>query len=162
MRYRRDRTPGAIYFFTLVTADRRAVFLREPAIDALRASLRHVAFRHPFATLAYVLLPDHYHALWRLPVGDDDFATRWRLIKHGVSHRLGAPVWQSRFWEHRIRDEADFERHADYVHYNPVKHGYVSDPACWPHSSLGHCIARGTYPAGWGQQARDISGAFGE
>ena len=94
---------------------------------------------------AMVILPDHLHMVWRLPGGDTDYSLRWRLIKHylasgisGSTNRRGEKaVWQQRFWEHAIRDEDDWRNHIDYVHYNPVKHGYVARPGVWPWSSFG-------------------------
>jgi putative transposase len=59
-------------------------------------------------------------------------------------------LWQKRFWEHTIRDVSDFEHHLDYIHYNPVKHSLVSNPAHWPHSSFLAWQQRGAYPVGWG------------
>jgi putative transposase len=163
MRYRRTRCEGGIYFFTLVTRRRLPVFRDAEAIEALRWALGNVAQSHQFATLAFVLLPDHYHTLWRLPTGDSNYSMRWRLVKHGVSRRLGEKnLWQARYWEHLIRDEADFERHADYIHFNPVKHGYVGDPSLWPHSSFARYVERGDYPRGWGAGDIAFDGDFGE
>ena len=59
-------------------------------------------------------------------------------------------VWQRRYWEHLIRDAADFERHLDYLHWNPVKHGYVSQVADWPWSTFHRLVSEGFYPEGWG------------
>ena len=71
-------------------------------------------------------------------------------------------VWQRRYWEHAIRDEKDLERHVNYIHYNPVKHGLVPRVADWPHSSFYRYVERGTLPADWGGDMRDIGGHFGE
>jgi len=140
MRYRRVSIPGACYFFTLVTEHRRPL-LREPrAVALFLGAVEKVRARHPFEVDAYVVLPDHLHALWTLPVGDANFSTRWRLIKEGFtrgylkthehpqrseSRRAKGEqgIWQRGFWEHAIRDEADFAAHLDYIHINPVKHG---------------------------------------
>jgi len=64
-------------------------------------------------------------------------------------HREGT-VWQRRFWEHQIRDEADLTAHCDYIHYNPVRHGLVSAPKDWPHSTFHRFVAEGIYPPDWG------------
>jgi REP element-mobilizing transposase RayT len=109
-------------------------------IDLLRQAFRYVRRRHPFDIEAIVVLPDHLHAIWMLPEGDADFALRWRLIKSMFSRGLPAGertsasraqkgergIWQRRYWEHTLRDEEDFARYADYIHFNPVKHGHVS------------------------------------
>jgi putative transposase len=134
--YRRNFLPGATYFFTVNLADRRSRLLTEK-IDMLRAAFRYARDRHPFTVDAIVILPDHLHAMWTLPEGDADFPLRWRLIKSSFSRALPQGeetttsrfrrgergIWQRRYWEHTLRDENDFERHADYIHFNPVKHG---------------------------------------
>ena len=85
--YRRNFVPGGSYFFTLNLAERRSSLLTEHVV-ALRAAFRLVRLRHPFEIKAVVVLPDHLHAIWRLPEGDADFATRWRLIKADFSRAL--------------------------------------------------------------------------
>jgi putative transposase len=125
---------------------------------------------HPFKIEAIVILPDHLHCLWTLPAGDADFSTRWRLIKSYFSHHCATTyqgrvsvsrqrqqekaVWQRRFWEHQIRDETDFIRHVEYIHYNPVKHGLVKAPIEWEYSSFRYYIRTGRYSADWGGGAR--------
>jgi putative transposase len=131
--------------------------------DALRNAVRRVRARAPFHIDAWVVLPDHLHCLWILPEGAADFAGRWRAIKMAFSRSLpsGEPrspaitrrgergIWQRRYWEYTIRDDADCATHMDYTHFNPVKHGVVEHPAEWPHSSFHQCVANGLYPAGW-------------
>jgi putative transposase len=132
--YRRCDIPCGCYFFTVVTHARRPLFKGEDEVDLLRQAMRHVMSTRPFEIQAKVVLPDHLNAVWRLPDGDGDFSRRWRDIKHYVSKRMGNPihqrceklVWQRRFWERAIRDEDDWRRHLDYVHYNPAKHGLAS------------------------------------
>lgn len=144
--YRRLLVPGGTYFFTVNLADRSSDLLVRHVAE-LRVAWRATAKAHPFETLAAVVLPDHLHTVWTLPEDDKDFATRWRLIKtrftaalpaeaKGYGRRKGERgVWQRRFWEHAIRDEDDLEAHVNYIHGNPIKHGYVSDIDDWPHSS---------------------------
>jgi len=114
-----------------------------------------------------VLLPDHLHALWTLPEGDADFSLRWAVVKQSFtlgwlatdgrraaasdSFRRGRRqgVWQRRFWEHAIRDPADFSQHLDYIHYNPVKHGLASCPHTWPYSTFRKWVERSAYAADW-------------
>jgi putative transposase len=144
-------------------------------IDRLRQAYRTVRERRPFETIAICVLPDHVHAIWALPDGDVDFSTRWSLIKSGFSRGLAAQprskskitkrekgVWQRRYWEHAIRDEGDLERHTDYIHFNPVKHGHVSRVADWAHSSFHRYVERGDLVADWGGDMKDIPGSFGE
>jgi putative transposase len=126
---------------------------------------------------AVVLLPDHLHCIWTLPAGDDDFSGRWRRIKASVSRAVGQQIeaeptpsrrrkgerglWQRRYWEHVIRDEADFAAHLDYIHFNPAKHGLVERAADWPWSSLHRYVAEGTYPPDWGQAEMTFPGSVG-
>jgi putative transposase len=132
MQYRRAQTPGATYFFTVVTQDRHQILCLNRHILLMRKSLRYVMNRHPFTIDAFVLLPDHLHCIWTLPQGDRDFSKRWRLIKSyltghcqihptpvsSLSRRKKGErsIWQRRFWEHLIRDDTDFNHHADYIH----------------------------------------------
>ncbi|MEO4047954.1 transposase [Pseudomonas sp. CAU 1711] len=160
--YRRDRTPGATWFFTLNLADRSQSLLTD-SIDLLRASFRQTMNRHPWQIDAIVVLPDHLHALCTLPPGDVDFALRWRLIKTEFSRALPCTehrspsrqskgergIWQRRYWEHRIRDEKDFGQHVDYIHHNPRKHGYVQCVADWPWSSFHRYVQAGLLPEEW-------------
>ncbi len=173
--YRRARIPGGTFFFTVTLADRSSKLLVEQ-IARLREFYVRVQDRHPFETIAICVLPDHLHAIWRLPEEDADFGIRWQLIKksfsHGIAPHQRSPskqlkrekgIWQRRYWEHAIRDEADLSRHVDYIHFNPVKHGLVARVCDWPHSSF-HCyVAHGLLPLDWGGDVRDLpSSSFGE
>jgi putative transposase len=175
MRYRRSSTAGGTYFFTVNLAQRKSdVLVRN--IDVLRAVLGHVKSAHPFAVVAMVMLPEHLHAIWRLPPGDADYPMRWSLIKAGFSRRLnkvepiGASrkirgergIWQRRYWEHQIRDETDLAHHVDYIHYNPVKHGLVTRPVDWPHSTLHGYIERKLDSKNWGVGIIDKMDDYGE
>jgi putative transposase len=173
MRYRRARTEGSTYFFTLVTYDRRR-FLCEPEnIALLKTAFRYVMAQHPFKIEAIVVLPDHLHCIWVLPERDNNFSTRWRLVKGYFTRKCDAAyrghrsasrkrkgeqaVWQRRFWEHQIRDEQDFIRHVEYIHYNPVKHGLVKVPREWPHSSFHRYVQAGIYDEAWGDGDEIVS-----
>lgn len=179
-RYRRDTTPGATYFFTVVTYRRQPILCDAALRTALRQAIEDVRSKRPFAVDAWVLLPDHLHCLWTLPPGDADFATRWSLIKRQVSvccreycrrpewlsgskrkHREST-LWQRRYWEHRIRDEHDYARYIDYIHYNPVRHGHCRTPGEWPYSTLHRYIAQGVLPPEWGAVVIPADGEFGE
>ena len=135
-KYRRYRLKGGCYFFTVAIAERSGSLLTDN-IDELRGAFRKVKKAHPFTMEAVVILPDHLHCIWTLPDGDDDFSTRWRQIKAAFSRQLPRTerrsdsrvnkgergIWQRRFWEHAIRDELDYQRHVDYIHYNPRRMG---------------------------------------
>ena len=105
---------------------------------------------------AFVILPEHIHCVWTLPGGDNDFSTRWRLVKSFFTKRCeaGKEIWQKRFWEHQIRDDVDFARHVEYIHYNPVKHGHVASPFEWEHSSFREFVRKGIYHPDWGAGER--------
>lgn len=164
MDYRRARQAGGVYFFTVTTAGRWPLLTQPDIRVALSLAVEHVKTRHPFAMPAYVILPDHLHVLWRLPEQDEDFSTRWRLIKHFVTRHVPAHggIWQKRFWEHLVRDEEDYRRHLDYIHINPVKHGLAERPGDWPHSSFNYYLDQGWYEPGWGEALPDFMGDFGE
>ena len=168
--YRRARVKGGTYFFTVVLRDRRADTLVSH-INVLRDALRLTRLRRPFHIDAIVVLPEHLHAMWTLPEGDTDYSGRWRLCKslfvQGLT-RCGVPemgdarrIWQSRFWEHLIRDEGDFTRHVDYIHYNPVKHGHVAQVADWRWSSFHRFVREGRLPVDWACAGEPV-GRFGE
>jgi putative transposase len=173
--YRRAHITGGTFFFTVTLADRSADLLVRH-VDLLRRIYKSVHERFAFETVAICILPDHLHAIWSLPGDDANFPMRWNRIKSRFSRGLPAAtarasskiakreqgIWQRRYWEHVIRDDADLERHVDYIHFNPVKHGLVSRVRDWPYSSFHNHVARGTLPLDWGGDIREISGSFGE
>ena len=170
--YRRNFLASGTYFFTVNLADRRRALPIEN-IDLLRASFRSVRARHPFALDAAVILLDHLHMIWTLPESDSDFAGRWRLIKSALSHglpggeavsasRAERGIWQRRYWEHTVRDEDDFIRHLDCIHFNPVKRGQVERVHEWPFSSFHRWVRLGAYPQDWAADTSDDQRAFGE
>ncbi len=160
--YIRAFVPGGTFFFTVTLLERRRKLLTEN-IDHLREVFQAVRRRRPFTTEAIVILPDHLHCIWTLPPGDADFSTRWHDIKARFAAQIPpgerlSPrrlqkgergIWQRRFWEHVIRDETDHERHVDYLHYNPVKHGHVTRVAAWPYSSFHRYVEQGIYSLDW-------------
>ena len=171
--YRRWRQPGGIYFFTVVTYGRRALLLSDGARPMLRRAIEATRAERPFELLAIVLLPDHLHTLWQLPPDDDDYSTRWRLVKSRFTRSLLAAgyadlprsssrrrrgehtVWQRRGWEHLIRNEHDWKQHLDYIHYNPVKHDFVASPADWAYSTFSKYVRLGEYDEDWGCKEPD-------
>jgi len=156
--YRRAYIPGGIYFFTVVTLDRVPIFINEERVEVLRQAFRKVMAVRPFQINAMVVLPEHLHCIWQMPDGDADYSSRWREIKKAASRQINTAtnnrnermVWQRRFWEHAIRDEDDWRKHMDYVHYNPVKHGLASRPGEWPWSSFVNAVSKGWYEESWG------------
>jgi putative transposase len=174
--YRRNFVAGGTYFFTVNLADRKSRLLTEN-IGSLRATFRYTRLRHPFTIDAVVVLPDYLHAIWTLAEGESNFAVRWQLIKATFSRglprrdRVSASrarkgergIWQRRYWEHTIRDEDDFARHVEYIHFNPIKHGHVGRVADWPYSSFHRMVRLGLYPVDWAGERKDSEeSGFGE
>ena len=180
--YIRAKFGGGVYFFTLVTFNRRPFLTSPLARKTLRFAWKDVQSRYPFEVDAICLLPDHLHCIWRLPENDADFSNRWMSIKAIFSKRYlssggqegrrndsrkkrgEAAIWQRRFWEHSIRDDSDYARHFNYIHYNPVKHGYVKRPHDWHWSSFHRYLKLGYYDEDWGTSGQVIQGGqnFGE
>jgi putative transposase len=174
--YRRIRVAGGTYFFTVTLRDRTSTLLVE-RIDQLCEALRETKQVRPFYIDAMVVLPEHLHAIWTLPADDDDFSGRWRAIKaqftralvgNGVGIRRNPKgeynLWQRRFWEHTVRDEPDLRRHVEYIHFNPVKHGLVTQVRDWLYSSFHRYVRAGVYPLDWAGSTdpdNEVSG-FGE
>ncbi len=166
MQYRRLKAKGATFFFTVVTHRRENILCVKNNARLVKEAFDHIKVKHPFAMDTFVLLPDHIHCVWTLPENDNDFSMRWRLIKSYFSKRVEnknecfkSPsraskgehgIWQRRFWEHLIRDDDDFNKHVEYIHYNPVKHGLVKSPKDWPYSSFHRYISQGIYNSEWG------------
>ncbi len=168
--YRRYRIPGGCYFFTVNLLNRKNTLLVDH-IDLLRESVRLCKQKHPFHIDAWVVLPEHMHCIWTLPENDNDFSKRWKLIKTEFSK--GIPnnerrskvrikrgergIWQRRFWEHAIRGDRDYAAHMDYLHFNPVKHGWASNVIDWPYSSFHRYLNKGIYPVDWsGDECTDV------
>jgi len=165
--YRRFRVEGGIYFFTVVTYQRRPIFVDPTARMLLHTAWEDTKHRFPFDTIAVCLLPEHIHCIWKLPEGDANYSIRWKEIKYKLTvaylkeigpsaernesrqKRQEAAIWQRRFWEHTIESEEDFENHFDYIHYNPVKHGLVERAVDWEWSSFHRYVKEGIYDANW-------------
>ncbi|MCC6208788.1 MAG: transposase [Gammaproteobacteria bacterium] len=175
VQYRRNRVAGGSYFFTVALNDRGARWLVDE-VGYLRSAIRAVKRERPFRLDAMVILPDHLHAVWTLPPDDEDYAARWQMIKARFSRALRAngarlwrndegeyDLWQRRYWEHTIRNEADLRNHVDYLHYNPVKHGWVSRVDQWPYSTFHRYISAGIYPRSWsGESVAHDGKGYGE
>lgn len=155
---RRYHQSGTHYFITAVTFNRRPILLDVPPFFPDSWGERQ--------PLAWILIPDHIHAI--LDIGDSDRSVIMHKFKITYSRRYRdkfgpGRVWQNRFWDHSIRDQSDFNRHLDYIHYNSVKHGLAHDPFEYPHSSLKEYLARGMYERNWGVvEPPEFLGEFGE
>ncbi|HRD69290.1 MAG TPA: transposase [Legionella sp.] len=163
MYYHRAYAPGATYFITVNLHDRTSTLLVDH-VDKLRKSFQRARYLYPFEIIGIVILADHFHIMLSLPEGDFNYSLRIRLIKSLFSMQLAREeyighsrkkkgergIWQRRFWEHLIRDHKDYDNHLNYIHYNPVKHGYVQDATDWPYSSIHRFIKEGILPKNWG------------
>jgi putative transposase len=165
--YRRACVAGGSFFLTIVTNYRRAILTAELGRRLLRRALIETGRERPFTIDAMVMLPDHFHTVWTLPDGDADFSTRVRLVKGRFTHHYREAggleggqsksrrskgersTWQRRFWEHVVRDDEEYERICDYIHYNPVKHGQANCPHAWPYSSFHRFVRGGRYEPSW-------------
>lgn len=171
--YIRNQVKGGCYFFTINCLERKNNRLLTDNISLLKDCVQSVKTKHPFQINAWVVLPEHMHMIMTLPENDADYAMRIRLIKtlfcknlpknemrslvREKRHERG--IWQRRYWEHTIKDDEDYQKHMDYVHYNPVKHGYVSQVIDWPHSTFHYWVERDIYPKDWVGMDCDIAGA---
>jgi len=174
--YRRKYTKGGTYFFTIVMYRRQKILCDDVIRTTLRNAIKITRQTHSFEIDAWVLMPDHLHCIWTLPAGDSNFTTRWAMIKRLVTKqcaviyqrnqwlnrsklkRKESTLWQRRFWEHQIRDERDYQEHFDYIHFNPVHHGYVLAVNDWEFSSFHRYVRDGIYPENWGDLVGDYEG----
>jgi putative transposase len=166
--YRRNRVPGGTYFFTVNLLERRGTLLTDH-IDLLRRVVNQTKKNKPFHIDAWVVLPDHMHCVWTLPINDDDYPARWKAIKTAFSRAIPKTerlsevrkaknergIWQRRYWEHTIRNDKDYAAHVDYCHINPVKHGLVKQVKDWPFSTFHQLVKQGIYPENWGGDAEN-------
>jgi putative transposase len=169
--YRRINQPGGLYFFTVVSFNRLPLFSSQQCRDILHFAWHKVQSCHPFETITLCLLPEHIHAIWKLPDGDADYPMRWKEIKRiftreyirqicpgGIrneSHKIQgeAAIWQRRYWAYVLFDQNDLNNHFDYIHINPLKHGLVNQVSDWPWSTFHGYMKKGIYPVGWGGKA---------
>ncbi len=171
--FRRAYVAGGTWFFTVNLLHRKDNELLIQEINLLRQAVKQVKQRYPFYVHAWVVLPEHMHAMWTLPEGDSNFSLRWRLIKSGFSRALPKTetlskvrsnagergIWQRNYWEHLIKNEIDYQRHFDYIHVNPLKHALVKRVIDWPYSTFHRYVKQGIYPDNWcGDMNVQISG----
>ncbi len=165
--YRRSLIEGGTYFFTVVMYGRLPILTTTPAREILHKAWIEVKERFNFETVAVCLLPDHLHCIWKLPEGDSNYPVRWKEIKRRFTiaylkevgpgevrnasrqKKHEAAIWQRRYWEHTLFEQVDFEEHLDYIHYNPIKHGFVTQAIDWPYSSFSRFVKEGMYEPDW-------------
>ncbi len=175
--YRRYFVPGGMYFFTVVTYGRREILTTTQGRLFLRKAIADIAQDRKFQIFATVLLPDHWHLIMQLPSGDLDYSIRLKRIKEtftrlwldaglaeasitDAQHSKGERgIWQPRFWEHTIEDEADLEQCVDYIHWNPRKHNLVERVRDYRWSSFHRFVRQGQYDLNWGgSEPKTING----
>jgi putative transposase len=160
METHRRAPPGHTqHFFTAALEDDRASALTEH-VDTLRLAFRACSDRYTFTMTAGVILPDHLHCILALPAGDTSRSARWRLIQ-GLFERVigeGHGSWRH-FEEELLGDEAEVQRRIDYIHSDPVRHGWVRSPKKWPFSSLHAYVYHGLRPMYW---SGDVVPRYGE
>jgi len=140
---RRYYVPDSIIFITTVTRNRKPLLTSPDYLRTFWHTLERVQNIHPFDLIAYVILPDHFHWLIRPRNEDCNFSSIMHSFKRNftvnvkktIGYRRSMRLWQPGFWDHVIQSEKDFRNHIAYIHWNPVKHGYVEQPEQWPHSS---------------------------
>lgn len=166
MNYRRLFVPNAYVFLTVVTYNRKPILIEN--IDLLRAALKETKKYFNFEIIAVVVLPEHFHIIFNLET-IEEYPQIIKSIKYNFSEKfnfvgLASPtyekkrekeIWQRRYWEHTIINEEDFNRHLDYIHYNPVKHGYVKCTKDWEYSSFKKFVEQNNYEIDWGSE-KDI------
>jgi putative transposase len=155
-----------VYFVTAVTHE-RAEILRDNA-DILWNSIVKIRNAEKFDLIAWAMMPDHFHMI--IDCNASSLSKIMQRIKLSFAYQYRrrmamyrGQVWQSRFWDHAIRDQKDMNRHIDYVHYNPVKHHIASSPFEWKHSSIHEYLENGYYSDDWGvRETLNMEGEFGE
>jgi len=147
--YRHNRVPGGTFFFTVRLLDRNATLLTDH-FSAFGEAMRQARSKRPFHVDAWVVLPDHAHAIWTLPPGDHDCASRWRAVKIAFSKALrkaaagpDSAIWEPHYRHHRVTSEFEYGELIDYVHGNPLRHGLCTEAAGWQWSSLHRFAAAG-------------------
>ena len=161
--YQNNRIEGVTYFFTVRLEDSDDDYL-VGNIKLFQAALRSVMRERPFYIDAMVVLPDHIHCLWTLPIVRSDFLVRWESIEKrfaklllaskSTTKHIKSPI--QKIWEYPVEleeivDELDYKTHMDYIHFNPVKHGLVDQVVEWPYSTFHRLSDRGLYPIEWGE-----------
>jgi len=153
MLHKKARMAGETHFFTVRCTQGSPSLVDN--IETLQAALRSAVASHPFFINALVITPDHLHAIWTLPEKDHDYISRWMLIQDFYSHHLSVEPSESMvFWQNRIKvqpvpDMQELEKYIGYIHYDPVRHGYVKKAADWLYSSIHRYIAEGIVTSDW-------------
>ena len=144
-------------------------------IDLLREAFLLSKKQYCYELIAVSVMPDHLHMLIK-PENAKEYPKIISCIKRKFTYSINqktsglyrqvrsasrvkkreAGVWQRRYYEHTIRNEKELMSHIDYIHYNPVKHGYTDKAQNWNHSSFQKYIDKGWYDENWCDFSDDI------
>lgn len=160
--YVRVFVQNSYVFITVVSYDRKPLLVNN--ISILKDALRNSKKFYEYEIFGMVVLPDHLHLIIR-PDNINDYPKIISRIKHYFSRNINSSknnisdskvkkrekgIWQRRYWEHTILDEKDLYKLLDYIHYNPVKHGYAKAVKDWEYSSFKKFVKRQNYDINWG------------
>ncbi len=168
VKYRRNKldSPDAIYFITMVTHNRIPIFTNDRGYKLVLNTMSVMEKRFDLHFPAYVILPNHIH--WLISPNNADYSNVVFSFKRRISGRIsniapvskGAKIWLNRFWERTVRNEDEWAKFVEYIHFNPVKHGFAQEPSEWRFSSFNDYVARGIYGVDWdGGDGVDVAGA---
>ena len=154
MNYRRLFLQNSLLFITVVTNERIPILTND--IHLLHKIFINVSEFYDFELIAYVVLQDHVHCIIK-PLNINEYPKIIKSFKYSFTKNFNVglvnptykKLWQNRYWEHTIRDENDLQRHLDYIHYNPIKHGYVTKAIDYPYSSFEKFVSEGYYYKNW-------------
>ncbi len=157
---------GQVAFLTHVTLD-RTPHLQINTDLWQRAFLSNQSLLD-YEIIAWVVMPEHFHIVidpkdWQL----SGLMRKLKLLYSGAyrsrySLKRGR-LWQYSFWDRVLRDQDDLNQHIDYIHYNPVGHGIVTDPKAYSGSSFNDYLRAGVYSYDWGcNEGINFEGDFGE
>ena len=158
-RFKRYYVPDSIVFITSITKNRNPIFSNKQNREIFFSTIDNADTILSFELSAFVLLPDHFHLLIKTNDPQGNFSKIVKSIKGNFTanyknfYNLNEQIslWQPKFWDHVIRNENDLKNHLDYIHWNPVKHGYVAEPDLWESSSFKKWINEGLYSSDWGK-----------
>lgn len=155
MNYKRLFIQNGLVFITIVTNNRAPILVKH--VKLLESGYQNVRKHYDFELIAYSVQPDHIHCIIK-PSCINDYPKIVKSFKYSITKLFNVglvnptykKLWQNRYWEHIIRNEEDLNKHLDYIHYNPVKHGYANAVKDWQYSSFYKFVQNNLYCADWG------------
>jgi len=166
--YRRVFIQNSYVFLTVITNNRSHILIKN--IELLREAFRNVGRIYKYKIIACVILPEHLHIIL-YPENIKEYPKIISSIKHYFSANLDIKmvelsaskikkrekgIWLRRYIEHTIVSEDDLNKHINYIHYNPVKHGYAKNVKDWEYSSFHKFVKLKNYDENWGSGSSDI------